>query len=750
MPKLFTIVAVVLICCVTRPFSSGLSTAAQPVVDAPFDQEYREAFLVGPTAEHSDVRSMAIDGAGRLWVASRGGISFHDGNAWHTPGDQPLDGPAYDVVVDKSGVVWVGAWNGLYRYLDDTWSRIDNVAGPISAIGESADYLIAAGPKGFWKFTNHQWQPLELDVPRRVRDILILDDALWFATGVGAYRVAEGKTQRFAKSDELASSDVDALALDREGRVWIGSSGGIDIYDGTQRVAGYRGSDGLPASFVQSIAFDDRGRAWVGTTGGVARFDGTRWAVRHSQRWLPGDSVRAVVFDESGAAIVGTSAGISTLKTRRMTLADKAAHYEAIVRARHVRPPGLVERCDFRVPGDLSTWYAVDTDNDGMYTGLYVATEAYRYAVTKDPVARDHARDAYRAMEFLQTVTGTPGFVARTVIPSDWTEMADRNRTHTPQEIAEMLVDDPREKPVDVRWRPSADGRWLWKGDTSSDEITGHFFAYAIYYDLVADEMERARVRQHVARVMDYLMAGGYDLLDIDGQPTRWGIWSPKQLNDNPAWRLDRGVNSTELLSYLKITHHMTGDAKYKEAAQQLIDQHSYAANAREPLQLDPGAFTYIDTQLLALAYPSLLSHEQDPQRRDDYLTGVERWFAPVRRDHSPLYGFVYGAVTGEDCDQEACAEFLRQVPLDLIDWSVDNHGREDVTLTRSPSISHWQTSRLLPPDERRVGKWDGNPYSAGGGVGGHSESSTVYWLLPYWMGRYHGYISPPVEGAVE
>ncbi len=34
---------------------------------------------------------------------------------------------------------------------------------------------------------------------------------------------------------------------------------------------------------------------------------------------------------------------------------------------------------------------------------------------------------------------------------------------------------------------------WLWKGDTSSDEVAGHMFAYPLVHDLVArNEEERA------------------------------------------------------------------------------------------------------------------------------------------------------------------------------------------------------------------------------------------------------------------
>jgi hypothetical protein len=73
-----------------------------------------------------------------------------------------------------------------------------------------------------------------------------------------------------------------------------------------------------------------------------------------------------------------------------------------------------------------------------------------------------------------------------------------------------------------------------------------------------------------------------------------------------------------------------------------------------------------------------------------------------------------------------------------MIEWTVDNRLREDVRLVRLPVIEDVQVDRLLPPSERGLTKWDGNPYRAVHGSGGHSESSSVHWLLPYWMGRHY------------
>ena len=55
----------------------------------------------------------------------------------------------------------------------------------------------------------------------------------------------------------------------------------------------------------------------------------------------------------------------------------------------------------------------------------------------------------------------------------------------------------------------------------------------------------------------------------------------------------------------------------------------------------------------------------------------------------------------------------------------------------RTPELEHWQTPRLLPPSERGVPRTDDNPRLAVQGDGGRTESDGVFWLLPYWMGRY-------------
>jgi len=294
---------------------------------------------------------------------------------------------------------------------------------------------------------------------------------------------------------------------------------------------------------------------------------------------------------------------------------------------------------------------------------------------------------------------------------------------------------------VEEMWRPSADGKWLWKGDTSSDEITGHIYGYFYYHELVAEGPERQAVAEHIGRVVGGILDGGYVLRDIDGTHTQWAVWAPDRLNHDPDWAAERGINSVEMLAYLKLAHHATGEARFGQAYRSLIEEHGYAENARRAKTYEDMWRTHIDDELLALAFPALLLLEKEPELLGIYRESLEHWYLGTRNDQSAWFNFVYASLGGGDPGLDVSLAFLRDAPLDLVNWRIDNTCREDLSLTRKPEMEFVQTSRLLPPDERAVIRWDKNPWMADAGDGGHTEWTPVYWLLPYWMGRYYGYI---------
>lgn len=720
------------------------SAQIKTMADEPFVQEFHEGYPLA-SADENDVRAVAVDTSGRVWAATRAGIRFYENGEWRTP-TAAGTGVAFDVVCDAKGTTWVGAWNGLYQITGENCEKVREINEPISALHPIKLGVIAAGPNGLWTTEKGVWEKEAPKWPQAVR--AVLNDAstgVWLATALGLYNHSgHGDVHYFRQPDELLSGDVRGIALDRTGQLWIGSLGGLTVRMNGEKRATYSTKEGLPNIDVRAIAFHPDGALWICTGLGVSRFTGTSWSLRHSRRWLLSDDTRDVAFDKEGNAWVATGAGVSAIKRRMMTLEEKAKHISDMTHARHVRDPWIVERCRLRTPGDLSTWEPEDDDNDGSYTAFYMVGECFRYAVTKDPEAKANADRAFDVIEMLQTVTETPGFMARTVVPANWTEVHDPNREVSDEQRAERLVQDPRYKQVPVRWRPSKDGKWLWKGDTSSDEITGHFWGFYWYYTLAADDENKKRVVELARRVMDYIIDGGYVLRDTDGAHTRWGVWSPEKLLNDPNWRAERGINAAEVLGFLKVTYKLTGDKKYQEHYEELIKKHGYAELARRAKTYYPSERTHIDDELLSFTYPCLLLCEDDPNLKEIYKEGLDWWYKGLAKDESPYFTFVYGALGGETYDQRAAVEFLRDAPIDLVEWTIDNSTREDIDLVREPEIDPLQTDRMLPASERAIMRWDKNPWMAVSGNGGHSESAGTYWLTPYWMGRYFGFIAAP------
>jgi streptogramin lyase len=723
--------------------------AASPgagITDSPFVQEYHEAFPIGREAGSNDVRAIAVDGTGRVLAGTRAGVYRLDSGTkqWVELMDKADAGPVYDIVVDRAGKVWIGAWNGMYRSTPNGLRRVKQIDCPIAALCVTENEVFGLGEAGIWRISNGTCTYKKIPYSRHYRAALAnKSGGLWIATGMGLYRHTDTGYKLYQTESELLGPDLHGIAYDKNGNLWIGGLGGVTVYKDDKRVRSFTPAEGLPGIFVRCVTQGPDGEMWVGTDRGIARYNGRNWSVRHSKRWLVGDDVRDIAFDSNRAAWIATDMGVSAIKRKSMNLAEKADYFLDVCLARHVREPGLVEKCSLSIPGNISTWKPRDDDNDGQYTGMYLASESFRYAVTKDSRAKANAKKAFEALRFLQTVTETPGFVARTVIPSSWTKMADPNRKITDRQWAEMAVENPREKRVETRWRPSSDSKWLWKGDTSSDEITGHMFGYLFYYDLVADDTERQHVSRHVLNIIDYIIEGGYVLKGIDGTHTKWGVWSPEKLNNDPDWAPERGVNSVEILSYLKLAFHVSGESRYQKEYLKLLHEHDYAGNVRHAKTTNPTWRTHIDDELLALAWPCLM-HEDDPKLRRLFRESLDHWYAAVKADCSPFFEFIYGACSGQTPQLQISVDYLRDASLDLVRWTVDNSRRQDIRIVRIPEWENLQTNRLLPPSERGVIRWDENPWKAVQGDGGHTESDGVWWLLPYWMGRHYGYIHPP------
>jgi len=690
-----------------------------PYKDKPFVQEYHDGYKISEDKKENDVRSIAVDNSENVWIATANGVFAKDKDSriWKPVIEGESKGPSYDIEVDGNGDVWIGTWDGVYKYHNNKLAKQKGVVAPVSVICTSKEGIYALGPNGIWLKKGDKWEETGYSISRAVRDAKSDGKGgLWIATDVGLYHCSESGTKLYQDDKELISCYLRGLDFNAGGEMWVGGLGGITVRKGTEKVKVLTPGEGIPSVNVNSVSKSPDGTMWVGTEVGVVRFynDGTH-SLRFSKRWLMDDDVRGVAFDKEGNAWVATAKGVSAIKKKEMTLAGKERYFYNFLMRRHIREPWIAHITVLTTPGDTTTSKDVDDDNDGQYTSMYLAMEAMRYATTGDNDAKIKARRALDFLIELQTITETEGFFARTIVPSDWERVYDGNRTYNEKQLAESLVNEARFKPVEVRWHKSRDGKWIWKGDTSSDEMCGHMAAYYFYYEHVADEGEKELVRNHVKKIMDYIIGHDYMLADVDGKHTSWGVWSPDMLNRAPDWAPERGINSLELLSYLKLVYHMTGDDKYQKEYLRMINEEGYLENARRIITSNEAWNTYIDPEL-------------------------HTWYQKFRKDESPFYNFMYTYLRGKNYDMDKSVFFLKDVSLDLVDWRIDHSKREDVKASRHPVLEAVQTDVLLPPSERATIRWDKNPWEIKGG-NDQMERESVFWLLPYWTGRYIGAI---------
>jgi hypothetical protein len=247
-----------------------------------------------------------------------------------------------------------------------------------------------------------------------------------------------------------------------------------------------------------------------------------------------------------------------------------------------------------------------------------------------------------------------------------------------------------------------------------------------------------------VGHMTDYLMEHDYELIDVDGQPTRWGRWSEEYFRTEEG-RYEAALRSLELLSFLKTTHHITGQQKYADAYQDRI-RRGYAGHLRQYRRWPGGGeINFSDDELAYLSYEPLLRYEQDPKLRAIYLDGLRFTWSRVRADRNPLWNYISaagGAGRMTRAIREESRRTLERIPVDLIEWEVRNSHRLDVKLQKEKDrFDRGQLTEVLAPDERPVSKWNGNPYRPDGGGNGAAEDDGAFFLLPYWMGRYYGWV---------
>ncbi|MGE5233203.1 MAG: two-component regulator propeller domain-containing protein [Acidobacteriota bacterium] len=200
------------------------------------------------------------------------------------------------VLVDRSGLVWVGTWGqGLAHH--------DPATRAFRALRFSPN------------------RPEGLTHPSIVRALALRDGTIWAGTNGNGIDVLDRVGRRIGgyrpephDPAALADGAITCLAQGPDDSVWVATLDG-DLYrhrPGARRFERITPADGLPGGPIRALTFGPDGILWAGAAQGLARVEPTL-AVRAYRSW-PGSgaspAIEAIVVAEDGALWVGSDNGL--------------------------------------------------------------------------------------------------------------------------------------------------------------------------------------------------------------------------------------------------------------------------------------------------------------------------------------------------------------------------------------------------------------------------------------------------------
>ena len=244
------------------------------------------------------------------------------------------------LVEDGSGSLWTGYGATLTRWKlgsSSTYAqrglRLVEATG-VGSLALARDGSIWVGMlsgghgAGLQQFINGAWKPFiaqHFDSSTLAVNALLLDreNTLWVGTSQGLYRIRGQQVDHFGSSDGLSSDSVSEMGLyeDREGNMWVATSLGLDCFRDLP-VTTYSSREGLPPEEVDSVLAVRDGTVWISgnQTLTALRQGGTPVIEAHR---TPGNQVTSLLEDHVGQLWVGVDDFLMIYKNGTFRRIDK-------------------------------------------------------------------------------------------------------------------------------------------------------------------------------------------------------------------------------------------------------------------------------------------------------------------------------------------------------------------------------------------------------------------------------------------
>ena len=325
--------------------------------------------------------------------------------------------------------------------------------------------------------------------------------------------------------------------------------------------------------------------------------------------------------------------------------------------------------------------------DSALWTGAWLAAEAFRYKVTQSSDALNNVKTALAGLKLLSDVTGD-NRLARCVVNSSSPYAAGIQN----EEAANTIHPNP---PL------------FWVDNTSRDEVVGAFFGLGAAFDLVDDAGVRSDISDVATRLLGFISRHQ---------------WSPNDDLSNTFL-----IRPEELQMLLQVARHINPSNGISGPLIVL------PVNVGVLVDVNDNS-SYFKFNLDFMTFYNLIRYQDNGANRAAYQ--IVRDYTASHQN--AFFDIVDRAIRGPDVarDQEMANLLAQWLLRSRRDFGIDNS--RQVAVCGQDACAPIAVPVRVPTDFL----WQRSPFQLAGGGSGVVESAGIDYILPYWMARYYGVIA--------
>jgi hypothetical protein len=409
------------------------------------------------------------------------------------------------------------------------------------------------------------------------------------------------------------------------------------------------------------------------------------------------------------------------------------------------------------------------------WSGTAMAGLAFRAAVLQTDAAAEKVSILLEGLRTLRLITGVEGLPGRSY----------EHRENIDGACGQWHLDTGHPEQYEGTGDYSTYRYWT---ETSRDQFTGNIWGHTVVHEVFPLRSDlRALAAENIVAMAAHVWDNQMKIVDKDGKVTNYGTMSGYGFDGLDPYelgtQLDNGMNAIMLLNWFQLASQLAPDQETRQVfAKRLNDLIADRRNPAEGREFERNYLDLLEKNYAYSAYPAgaadyytdtswynvhmafstffhLVRRAGDPELRrrtleafrtvlwDDaepMASGCEKpTMRRARREWNPHYSWQYLAALG-DRDAEAIFECLS-----MLMWFVNPPRRDYLvenplgveTVPGHPDFACEAVPiHLRPPSSNYI--WHREPYRHTGGMDTPGrEDGGSDGFVPYWMGRYFGFV---------